>query len=393
MAQAWTQDQRSDFVLQNPSNGHEDVELARWELAELLKQSDGRSEIVYTPAHLVNSYNGYGGNNMGDAVGTHNHQGHQDTSMNGSMNAHMSQNHPMNGHGQQNPYDVYSNGNGIPGRGYTTDGLGMQPQQSMYSSPSLNGAVVDPSSFHHNSTQSFTLPQDYSFSSIPRNTHPSMPDLRRIAGMNAQNGYRGPDYQDGLRGMNGVDSPSLNPHAQPQQPFPDFSRYQQQNIYPPPPSRHSSSSSQFSPSHSDMMQDLQPHPAFHNRAIARYDNMSNFPGTNSINGSSMDYSQADLRASSVDTASESQGASSLADPNDFQSFIRCVGSPSDRGRIEYLIFPFRRYLDQYARTPNRLAFGERSIIVMSSKVAQKSYGNEKRLVCFISQLNYYLDFS
>jgi hypothetical protein len=274
----------------------------------------------------------------------------------------------MNGHGQQNPYDMYSNNNGIPGRGYPTDNLGMQPQQSMYSSPSLNGAVVDPSSFHHNSTQSFTMPQDYSFSSIPRNSNPSMPDLRRITGMNVQNGYRGPDYQDSLRGMNGMDGPSLNAHAQPQQPFPDFSRYQQQSIYPSPPSRHGSGSSPFSPSQNDMMQDLQPHTAFHNQTIARYDNMANFPGTNSINGSSMDYSQPDARASSVDTASESQGTSSLTDPNDFQSFIR-------------------RYLDQYARTPNRLAFGERSIIVMSSKVAQKSYGNEKRLVCFISQLN------
>ena len=42
--------------------------------------------------------------------------------------------------------------------------------------------------------------------------------------------------------------------------------------------------------------------------------------------------------------------------------------------------PTRPYIDQYVRTPNRLAFGERTVIVMSSKVAQKSYGTEKRYV-------------
>jgi len=316
MAQAWTvpQDQRSDFVLQNTPNGHEDIELARWELAELLKHSDGRPDIVYAPHHIVGSYNGYGGNNMGDGVNAHNQQAHhQDVHMNGSMN--LSQNHSMNGHGQQNPYDIYS------GRGYPTDNLGMQPQQSMYSSPSLNGAVTDPSSFHHNSTQSFTMSQDYSFTSIPRNTS-SMSDFRRIAGMNVQNGYRGPDYQDSLGGMNGVDGSSLNAHAQPQQPFPDYSRYQQQNVYTSPPPRHGSGSTPFSPSQNEMMQDLQAHQTFHNQAIARYDNMSNFTGPSSINGSSMDYSQPGARSSSVDTASEPQGPSSLSDPNDFQSFIR-----------------------------------------------------------------------
>ena len=83
---------------------------------------------------------------------------------------------------------------------------------------------------------------------------------------------------------------------------------------------------------------------------------------------------------SVDTAPDSQDASNLADPNDLQSFIKYAGPPFDCGRIVYLILTARPYLDQYTRAPNRLAFGERSIIVMSSKVAQKRYGNDKRLV-------------
>lgn len=322
MAQAWTapQDQRSDFALQNPPNGQDGIELARWELAELLKHSDGRSEVVYTAHHIGDPYSGYGGNSVGDSVNAHSQQNHhQDVPMNGSMNAHMSQNHPMNSHGQQNPYDVYSSSNGIPVRGYSSNNLGMQPQQNMYSNPSLNGAVADPSPYH--STQSFTMPQDY-FPSIPRHS-PSVPDFRRIAPMNVQTGYRGHDYQGGLSGMNSMDGPPPNAHAQPQQEFQDFSRYQQPNVYTSP-SRHGSNSAPFSPSQSDMMQDLQPHPQFHNQAIARYDSMSNFSGSNPINGSSMDYSQSDAQLSSMDTSQESQGSSNLTDPNDFQSFIRCA---------------------------------------------------------------------
>jgi hypothetical protein len=40
----------------------------------------------------------------------------------------------------------------------------------------------------------------------------------------------------------------------------------------------------------------------------------------------------------------------------------------------------RPALQQYMETPNRLAFGERTVIVMASKVAQKSYGQERRYV-------------
>ncbi len=47
-------------------------------------------------------------------------------------------------------------------------------------------------------------------------------------------------------------------------------------------------------------------------------------------------------------------------------------------QLDDAITSTRPYIDQYVRTPNRLALGERTIIVMSSKVAQKSYGTEKR---------------
>ena len=62
--------------------------------------------------------------------------------------------------------------------------------------------------------------------------------------------------------------------------------------------------------------------------------------------------------------------------SDLQTFIRYVFSTVCLAAIDRV--PFSPFLDQYVRTQNRLAFGERTVIVMSSKVAQKSYGTEKR---------------
>jgi recombining binding protein (suppressor of hairless) len=57
------------------------------------------------------------------------------------------------------------------------------------------------------------------------------------------------------------------------------------------------------------------------------------------------------------------------------------------GDVEMFMRPI---LQHYVRAQNRLAFGERTIIVMSSKVAQKSYGTEKRYATPLSTLVAYV---
>ena len=65
------------------------------------------------------------------------------------------------------------------------------------------------------------------------------------------------------------------------------------------------------------MQVLRPNTAFRDQPIARFDNVSSFHGTNSVSGSSVDYSEDRSR---FFPAQESRRSSNLTDPNDFPVF-------------------------------------------------------------------------
>lgn len=129
-----------------------------------------------------------------------------------------------------------------------------------------------------------------------------------------------------------------------------------------PPDRYNHASGPTIPSHHgpDILRSVAPHAthSFREGGVAGYDEMPHYIGASP-------HQDVALRMPSVDETlarMKLQGHPIMGTSNDLHTFIR----------------PF---LDQYVRTPNRLAFGERTIIVMSSKVAQKSYGTEKRFLC------------
>ncbi|KAG6833542.1 hypothetical protein H0H87_005193 [Tephrocybe sp. NHM501043] len=135
------------------------------------------------------------------------------------------------------------------------------------------------------------------------------------------------------------------------------------NPYPPSALQHFQGrfppDNRFPPTVPSHVPSISPHAtgSFRDGPVPPYDDMPHYMAPSP-------HQDMSLRMPTVDETlarMKLQGHAIMGSSNDLQTFIR-------------------PYLDQYIRTPNRLAFGERTVIVMSSKVAQKSYGTEKRFV-------------
>lgn len=185
----------------------------------------------------------------------------------------------------------------------------------------------------------------------PSNQHyHDVPD-RRLS-MNP-NGYHPSEYPDEYS-MNGMNNGMHFGH----QSVPQF----QDRLTRYPPDRYNHPPGQqpmppHIPPQNEMMGGISPH------ATHSYDRERGYDNMHYMNPNP----HQDMALRMPSTVDETLARMKLQAPpmggsNDLQTFIR----------------PF---LDQYVRTQNRLAFGERTIIVMSSKVAQKSYGTEKRFLC------------
>ncbi|TFL01582.1 hypothetical protein BDV98DRAFT_507092 [Pterulicium gracile] len=261
-------------------------------------------------------------------------------------------------------YDLFSNPEG-PFTRYRSNTMPSTSSSSHHYSMNTDAPVYSQSSFHDssNSSTSFASAQydmmtsTYSsgkvspitpsdngaihYSQLPKDFSPSSPyrDIlseRRLPSYNS-------DYQDDFNGL--TFSPPLANYASERARYPD-ARYQ-------------APSSQASAT--DLLRGVAPHAthSFRPDPTSTYDTISQYMDTSP-------HSEIPLRMPTVDETLArmklQQGSSSTIGSTDLPTFIR----------------PF---LEQYIRTPNRLAFGERSVIVMSSKVAQKSYGTEKRFLC------------
>ncbi|TBU47655.1 hypothetical protein BD309DRAFT_987897 [Dichomitus squalens] len=222
-----------------------------------------------------------------------------------------------------NPYDLMGSG-GLPSSYSSGKPSPLTPNDSV-------GSLHHSSAFPFNNGQTKDFNNNHDFPNVldRRMSYPS-------------------DYNDDYNGMNsGI---GLGSFASPLPPFqPDrLGRMQPDSRYPPsviPPLSHPSHLHQNHPP--DLVHGVNPMD-FSPRSGEMYSMAPN---------PHMDFS----RMSGLDESISRVRLNGSGAATDLQTFIR-------------------PYLDQYVRTPNRLAFGERTVIVMSSKVAQKSYGTEKRCV-------------
>ncbi|KAF8894023.1 hypothetical protein BD779DRAFT_1435397 [Infundibulicybe gibba] len=258
-----------------------------------------------------------------------------------------------------------------PGYGISSDGIYSHPSFSdsvpSFNSSNGNGYDIMNSSYSSGKVSPLT-PNDptgvlHHASAFPppgadkdyAHNYPDIPE-RRLSGVSPA-GFQ-PEFSEeyGIGTMNnGLPfPPSALQHFQDR-----LSRFQPEGRF-----NHSSGPPTTVPSHisghgSEILRGVAPHATNGFREGSGYDDMTHYLGSNPHQDISS------LRMPTVDETlarMKLQGHSIMGASNDLQTFIR-------------------PYLDQYVRTPNRLAFGERTIIVMSSKVAQKSYGTEKRFLC------------
>ncbi|KAJ7859712.1 hypothetical protein B0H13DRAFT_2356006 [Mycena leptocephala] len=315
----------------NPASSRPSSDLSRWDLADILNPSSVPPRIDPVRERKMSldfpHHHGMYAQNDDPAFNTH---------PDGPPNHHsLSQSHPF-----ENP-EGHAFGSGYRTNGSSSSSLGPPRyglnNDGMYSHSSFGdtGGKVSPltptdpvGGIHH--------PSPFASKDYP----PSYSDLgsdRRMPSGNYQAEF-GEDYSINPP----FTSSNTLPHFQDRLP-PRFSPDNRFNHsgHPPPPAHISSGHG------SEMMRSVAPN-ATHSYRHEPYEDMHYLPSEMGSGISAVDKTLHEMNLQP-----------------------RPMGSSTD----------LHTYIRHYIRTPNRLAFGERTVIVMSSKVAQKSYGTEKRFLC------------